>query len=170
MKTGTVYMLTSPSGKSYVGQTIHFERRMYEHENRPEGALKNAITKYGWDQFKVTKLFEDVPEQDLDALEIHAIWLMDTHHNGYNADIGGNRKIGCTHTDETKRKISDSLKGCKRSDETKRKMSEAHKGLTSGMKGKPGPNKGKKFSEETKRKMSESHKKRWAKRKANKIN
>jgi hypothetical protein len=52
--------------------------------------------------------------------------------------------LGTHHTEETKKKISDSKKGKPRSEETKRKMSEARKG--------------KHYSEETKRKMSESHK------------
>jgi len=62
------------------------------------------------------------------------------------------------HSDETKRKISKSLKGRnsptkgkKLSEETKRKISEK-------LKGKNNPNYGKKFSEEHRRKISESNK------------
>ena len=55
-------------------------------------------------------------------------------------------------SDETKNKISESNKGKKKSDETKRKMSEAKiRSKSSGMLGK-------KHSDETKRKMSESQK------------
>jgi len=67
------------------------------------------------------------------------------------------------HTEETKRKISESLKGRKLSEEHKRKISELHKGKKHSEETKKkmsesmiGKNKGKKHSEETKKKMSES--------------
>ena len=150
MKTGTIYMLTSPSGNSYVGQTIHFEARMYKYKTCDQStgkALRDAIKKYGFENFKVTKLFEDVPQEDLDALEIHTIWLMDTYHNGYNLNLGGNSKRGYKVTDETKQKISETLKGYQHSDETKKKISETKTGV------KTGPH-----TEETKRKISDAQK------------
>ena len=57
---------------------------------------------------------------------------------------------GKKHSEETRRKISESHKGKILSEETKRKLSEANKGNTY--------HKGKKHSEETRIKMSESHK------------
>lgn len=54
------------------------------------------------------------------------------------------------HSEETRQKISNSLKGRKASEETKRKMSEAKKGNRY--------SKGKHRSEESKQKMSEAHK------------
>lgn len=60
-------------------------------------------------------------------------------------------------TDEQRKKISNALKGIKRSQETRRKMSESMKG-NQNSKGKPNANKCKHLSEETRRKMSESRK------------
>ena len=57
---------------------------------------------------------------------------------------------GKHRSDETRRKMSESLKGHKCNEETKRKISEARKGLT--------------HSEETRRKMSDAAKRRWAKK------
>ena len=54
-----------------------------------------------------------------------------------------------TFSDETRRKISESMKGHTVTDETRRKMSEARKGENN-------PNFGKHRSEETRRKMTES--------------
>lgn len=69
-------------------------------------------------------------------------------------------RTGKKHTEETKRKMSESQKGKspwingkKHTEETKSKMSESQKG--------------KKLSEEHKRKISEAHKIYWAKRKLN---
>ena len=78
-------------------------------------------------------------------------------------------------TDETRKKISDTLKGHSVSDETRMKMKnngghtsywkgkrmsdEARKKMSDAKKGKAGPMKGKHHSEETRRKISEASKK-----------
>ena len=64
-----------------------------------------------------------------------------------------NPMYGKTHSEETRRKISEAAKNI--SDDTRRKMSESHKG-------KPSPRKGVTLSEETRRKMREAAKRRWA--------
>jgi|AntAceMinimDraft_18_1070375.scaffolds.fasta_scaffold03807_15 group I intron endonuclease len=71
----------------------------------------------------------------------------------HNKKISGknNFMYGKKHSEETKRKMSESNKGQKRSEETKKRLSESHKGKITWMKGK-------KHTEETKKKMSESHK------------
>ncbi len=82
--------------------------------------------------------------------------------------LKGNRNAkGFKHTEEAKRKIGEASKvretGKTRSEESKRKMSESHKGkkLTEEHKRKIGEkSKGRKHTEEAKRKMRETHKKR----------
>tara|TARA_Y100000780_G_scaffold133768_1_gene120330 strand:+ start:50 stop:355 length:306 start_codon:yes stop_codon:yes gene_type:complete len=74
----------------------------------------------------------------------------------WKRNIGETKKgkkyhLGKTHSEETKRKMSEAHKGKKHSEETKRKMSEAKMGRIPW-------NKGKSPSEETKRKMSEAQK------------
>ena len=63
---------------------------------------------------------------------------------------------GKQRSEETRKRIAESLNGKHLSEERRKKMSEAHKG-------KPSPMKGKHLSDETKRKMSEAAKRRWAK-------
>ena len=51
---GYIYILTSPSGKSYVGQTTRdIEERFGEHQEPTSAcsAIRNAIQYYGWDRF-----------------------------------------------------------------------------------------------------------------------
>ena len=67
------------------------------------------------------------------------------------------------HTEETRKKISESRKGCRHSEETKRKMSDSRRGENSYFFGK-------KHSDESKIKMSESHKSSLSKKKYIKSN
>ena len=81
---------------------------------------------------------------------------------------------GLTRSEETRRKISESLKGKTQSEETRRKSSESNKGLTRSdetrqkisavTKGEKNPFYGKTHSEESRRKMSDAAKRRWAKK------
>ena len=171
-KMGYVYMLTSPSGKSYIGQTFRtIEERFGEHQ-RCSGCvlIYKAIQKYGWD--KIDKVWYEVPDDDLNFYEEMLVALLGTlAPSGYNLrEGGGNSKLsdetkkkmseaqrgekshmyGKTLSDETKRKLSESRVGKPLGEETKRKMSESKRGEKSHMYGKT-------LSDETKRKLSESH-------------
>ena len=91
------------------------------------------------------------------------------HHKGEN-----NPQYGKHHSEDTRRKISDTLKGRTVTDETRRKISDAMKGRTvtdetrrkmsEAMKGENNPQYGKHRSEDTRRKMSEAQKRRWARK------
>ena len=95
----TIYLITSPSGKMYVGQTVWFAKRMKKHEsgNSQCRALNNAIRLYGWDRMKIEVLHGgadaiggSVDEADLNNLEIAAIKRLNTYGaNGYNLTPGG---------------------------------------------------------------------------------
>lgn len=96
---GCIYMRTSPSGKSYIGQTsFPEEKRWKEHCNvaflKSSPAynypLSRAIRKYGPDSF-VLKILEDNIE-DVETLcerEIYWISYYNTFKEGLNATIGG---------------------------------------------------------------------------------
>jgi group I intron endonuclease len=138
-------MITSPSGKSYIGQTMNFEKRMREH-NRPSSpcvAIRDCILRFGFDKMKVEILLKDLT---LDEANKYEEFYIKEHNtlvpNGYNLREGGeNRAL----SDEVKRKIGEgnrgkvkspetielhrnAMKGRKMSDEFKRKISEALKG------------------------------------------
>jgi group I intron endonuclease len=129
---GVIYKLTSPSGQSYVGQTIRLLRkRLLEHQRLTCcPALHNAIKKYGFANFNVETLWEG--DNDLlNQKEIEFIAKFDTKNNGYNACTGGHLsdgRKGIPMTEEAKSKISESLKGRPKSDEMRQRLSEALKG------------------------------------------
>lgn len=78
------------------------------------------------------------------------------------------KQLDLSHSEETRKKLSESHKGKNLSEETKRKLSESHKGKSTWNKGKhfseetrkkiSGSLKGKHLSEETKQKLSEARK------------
>jgi hypothetical protein len=149
---GFIYRLTSPSGKSYIGQTIRpIEQRFQQHQYPSDCvAIFNAIQKHGWENMK--KEWYEVPDEDLNFYEEMMIALLGTlSPGGYNlTEGGGNGKP----SEETRKKMSEARQGEKHhmygkqhTDDTKQKISESHKGERN-------HNFGKSKSEETKLKMS----------------
>ena len=175
MKTGCIYMvICTPTRKAYVGQTINFKKRQYNHNETSSHcfAIHNAIQKYGKESFEWHVIENNIPIEDLGYREIFWIASLNTiSPNGYNIRNGGNispiseetrRKIseskkGSTHTIETKRKISKSKTGQKygpHSKEAKRKIGDAQRGKLSPRYGKPAYNRGISPTLETRKKMS----------------
>ncbi|MCY4245792.1 MAG: GIY-YIG nuclease family protein [Gammaproteobacteria bacterium] len=111
---GTIYMLTSPSGKRYVGQTWDLRTRMKFYRNgggANQTYLQKAIKKYGWENFHVAILSSGIKRQEiLDNCEIQWISLMLSclPSQGYNLKSGG--KGGGKHSVQTKQLISEIAK------------------------------------------------------------
>jgi len=151
-ESGVVYLLTSPSGKRYVGQSWDYNERMrcYRcNKGRGQDALHAAIKKYGWDNFTATAIVQGIETQEaLDATEDAFIMLLNTlAPNGYNLKRGG---MGGKHHVVTKKKMSKSHLGKKHSPETITKQSKAQRGEKN-------PNFGKSPSAETRAKNSASN-------------
>lgn len=118
---GTIYKFTSPSGKSYIGQTIDYKRRRASFLNSKcyysGSRLNNAIKKYGAENFSyeiVVQIYGDTKEElreKLDELEKYYILKYDTYKNGYNMTEGGSGSRGCFQTEESRQKISLFRKG-----------------------------------------------------------
>lgn len=140
-----VYKHTSPSGKSYVGQTKNLISREYKHKsiNSNCHAFSNAIKKYGWDNFTHEILKDNLTLNEANYWEkfyINSHVTLSPH--GYNLTTGGdNRKVSeesrkkmsifqSNQSDETKRKRVESLKIANQSEETKRKRREAAKNIS----------------------------------------
>lgn len=133
-----VYKHTSPSGKSYVGQTNNYIRCSREHRRVKSNSVSfnNAIQKYGWEKFTHEVIADHLTVFEANVLEELCI----RHFNtlvpcGYNLRSGGLNKLVSESTKkkmtqpksmEHKRKISEALRRRIRSphtEQTKIKMS-----------------------------------------------
>lgn len=90
----TVYKLTSPDGRVYIGQTKNsLARRCQRGKNykrNPE--LTADIQRYGWDNFTLETLRENATSRYADVIERHAIiYYHAAVPNGYNKERGGIR-------------------------------------------------------------------------------
>ena len=106
-----IYKITSPSGKSYIGQTVRYKQRINCYKNlrcKNQTAIYNAILKYGWENMTVEILWEKESKErlteELNDLERKYIKEYQTlSPNGYNITEGG--ESGMPSTKENKNKI-----------------------------------------------------------------
>lgn len=119
-------MLTSPSKKKYIGQTIRkFSDRWSQHQSIAKNnsndlcmAIHNAINKYGAENFKIEILLE-VNNELLDFYEVKFINLYDAlYPNGYNLTNGG--RINHVYSPESRLKMSKTQKALYQSSEKMR--------------------------------------------------
>jgi hypothetical protein len=152
-----VYIITNTmNAKQYVGISKNLDERWKQHKKAlgENPLLHRAIKKYGKDCFVFTHIADAFDKEAAFNLERLLIDQHNTFHpNGYNltkgGEGGGGAKFGRVVSEDTKKKISESLlgnpsprKGVTLTEETKRKLSESKKG-------KPSNRVGYKHSEET---------------------
>ena len=105
-KWGCIYRLTNTTnGMKYIGKTVNYRDRMVHHKNSNSRAyISRSIRKYGWGTFKKEIIIDDVPEEDLNSLEISYINVENTMRpNGYNLTRGGEGISGLKHSMTTKK-------------------------------------------------------------------
>ena len=163
-----IYKITSPSDKVYIGQSIDIERRFRHYKRmvcKEQIKIFNSMLKYGVDAH-IFEVLELCDTKDLNNRERYYQDLYDSVANGLNLLYVKSEHFNGGHSEESKKKISDSLKGKTFTDEHKYKigLSNSRRVLSSETIEKHRVNGlGKKASPETKKKMSESQKKRFAK-------
>lgn len=168
MTCGVYQIRNKLDNKLYIGSSNNIEGRWKSHAYKSTNKhLRAAIKKYGINNFEFSILMTCDPDSLLDN-EQH---YMDKYSPKYNASkIAGKvgklskkiwnkisalqraRMTGSKLPEETKAKISASLKGVKKSKETREKMSQAMLGNNHGSV------KPHRVSEETKAKISAAHK------------
>lgn len=168
-----IYKITSPSGKSYIGQSTDIHNRRLKYKRLTvKGQIKihRSLLKYGFDAHK----FEIIEECQIDELNEREIYYKKLELEKVNNDWS--KVLFC--------ELHDKNKGGHRSEETKLKISQTSKGrskpknfmgiehkqkLSISSKGKPKPEgfginhslkmKGKILTEESKNKISKANSK-----------
>jgi group I intron endonuclease len=159
-KPERIYIGSAADAKTRWDKHSHFLKKGRHHSHK----LQNHVNKYGFDdlEFSVVAVCDSdelIPIDGIIRPEQFFIWAYDPWFN--ECKIAGSRR-GMRVNDETKQKISESLRNRPPiSDETRKKLSAVHKGKKQSaeevarkserMKGHP-------VSEETRRKISISHK------------
>lgn len=135
MEAGVYLISNSVNGKCYVGSTIHLDQRRKEHFSRLannkhiNAHLQNAYNKYGREAFD----FEILETVDIDdnikdkLLKREQFWI-DNLKPEYNVLLVAGSNLGYHHTEETKKKISESTTGVKKSDEHAKHIREGQSG------------------------------------------
>lgn len=127
-----IYSITSPSGKSYIGQSWDFDKRIriYKYQKaRNQPLLNNSFNEYGFDSHEINVLHELPNDVTQDVLDTYERFYIDRFRECnitlLNIREGGSRG---KHSFESRIKLSKSSTGKKMSDEAKKKMSVAKKG------------------------------------------
>lgn len=157
LNKNTVYMYTNKiNGKKYIGRTV---KSVYTRASSNGSGYKtcpkfwHAICKYGWNNFDLTILAENISYEDSIKLEAYYIDLYQTtkQNFGYNI-LSHEPNRGCTLPEETRAKISESRKHL--TQEQRKRIGEAHMGKKPWNKGvKTGP-----LTEEQKKNFSKARK------------
>ncbi len=151
-----IYKITSPTGRIYIGQSIHILRRFGTYKRlacKQQGYLYNSFIKHGVENHKF-EIIHRCCREELNQLEVHYIQFFKTLDKKYGLNIheGGNSKKMAESTKDKLRKINlgkkmseDQIKnmsirikaewangirksGYKLSDEIKKRMSDRCKG------------------------------------------
>lgn len=128
-----VYMHTNKiNGKMYIGITGQKPRKRWKNGYGYDTGcyFRNAIDKYGWDNFEHTILMTHLLEEQAKIIEIELIHKYNTTNRdvGYNRTLGGDGNSGSFMTEETKEKLREFNLGKTLSEETKQKMSKSRMG------------------------------------------
>lgn len=157
MNNYIVYCHTNTiTGEKYIGQTCQIAELRFANGNGycsyylpkdspKQSVLYQAILKYGWMHFSHEILKENLTQEEANYWEKYYIEYYHTYYkdeqcNGYNMTTGGidgyNRdnfdRLGVKHTEETKKKISNSLNNFwadkEKSDKVREAIKEKHSG------------------------------------------
>ena len=156
-----IYKIISPSNKVYIGQSIDIERRFKHYKRlacKDQVKIYNSFLKYGVDAH-IFEVLELCNTEELNNRERYYQDLYDSVANGLNLLYVKSEHFNGGHSEESKKKISDSKKGKTFTDEHKYKigLSNSRRVISAETKEKHRLNGlGKKASPETKEKLRQN--------------
>ena len=163
-----IYKHTSPSGKSYIGQTCQPLNRRWRngHGYAQNAYFYRAIQKYGWESFSHEVLFVVDSLEEANRIEEALIAELKSNNPSFGYNISGGADGSARVSEQTRRKMSAAKKGKfsgsanpnygrKHTSQERKVMSEKSLRYFSTH---PSPRKGTKASSEVRRKMSDSRK------------
>ena len=126
-----IYKITNPKDKIYIGQTIDFERRIYQYKMlncKEQPKLYNSLKKYGFENHKIELIYQC----DIDSLTFFERYYQEIYKtiedNNLNCFLVTTKDKTGKHSDETKTKISNALKGKKKTAEHISRLPQNQKG------------------------------------------
>lgn len=155
---GFVYIITFPSGKSYIGQTTRSVTKRIEEHIKCSGdciILENAIKKYGINNL-ITETLLEVNNTQLDYYETKLIEMYGTvEPYGYNIRSGGSTGI---HSIESRERMRQQKLGSKNPNYGKERDANTKLAISIAKSGVKHHFYGKSFTNIHKIRLSESHK------------
>ncbi|HMS90704.1 MAG TPA: NUMOD3 domain-containing DNA-binding protein [Candidatus Absconditabacterales bacterium] len=133
-----IYKITNPKGRIYVGQSIDIEKRFNQYKQlthcKSQKKLYNSLKKYGISEH-VFEVLEECSLKELNRRERYWQEYFNVLHEGLNLLLTSTEQVRTVFSEETRRKISESLKGNtpwnkgrQMPQDTKNKISEKLKG------------------------------------------
>ena len=142
-----IYKITSPTNKIYIGQSTNIEYRLVCYKKlkcKAQPRIYNSFLKHG----VKNHVFEIIEECEVELLNERERYWQEHYDvlgkNGLNCEFVSTKEFSKVVSEETKKKISNTLTGFKHSRESREKISK-------GLIGRP-------VSKETRKKISESNK------------
>jgi len=130
-KSGIYKWTNLINDKQYIGSAINLSNRLSDYYSttymedaltRSNSHIYRALLKNGYENFSLTILEYCEPEQCFEREDFY----LSSENNEYNiSKKAGASMFGRSHSDATKKQISDALTGSNKSLDTKRKMSDA---------------------------------------------
>jgi group I intron endonuclease len=164
MKVAGVYcFLNKINFKRYIGSAVNIDRRIKYHKSllktnkHSNIKFQRAVNKWGIDNFEIIVLEEVYDINVLRDREQHFIDFYNSCSEGYNLAPNAKGLLGFKHSQESKNKMSETMKVIAGTKESRDRMSKALKGRIISKEWRDKlrkANLGKKLSEETKAKMS----------------
>lgn len=109
-----IYKITSPKGKLYIGQAIDIEKRFNQYRQinhcKSQKKLYNSLKKYG-PNTHIFEILEECGIEELNARERYWQDYFNVLEKGLNLKLTSTTQNKTILSEETKKKISNSLKG-----------------------------------------------------------